>query len=126
MTPDEFEAGLDRWGGALEDWPAPDRSAAQALLRDSAVAREALRAMLAVEAALARSAARPPAGLDDLLARATAQPQERPAKFAWRVRYAVCAAALAAGFAYGALAQAAAPEDWFSQAFAPPEALDVN
>ena len=32
MTLEEFEDGIDCWGGAIETWPAPERNAAQALL----------------------------------------------------------------------------------------------
>jgi hypothetical protein len=127
MTLEEFEAGMDSWGGDLEAWPAPERMAATVLLAGSPAARRSLAAMLAVEHALARTARRELPGLDGLLARATAERQETAAgPRAWRLRYAAAAVAvLAAGYAYGALTPAAA-EDWFGAAFAPPEVFDVN
>ena len=126
MTEDEFEAGLDSWGGDLESWPAAQQPAAMALLEASPTARAALAAMLAVEAALTRTSRPELPGLDGLVARVTAQRQERRRAPAWRLRYAAAAVALlAAGYAYGALTPAAA-EDWFGPAFTPAEAFDVN
>jgi hypothetical protein len=125
MTPEEFETGLDRWGGDLQLWPAPQRLLAVTLLAGSPAARHAHAAMLAVEGALRRTARRPVPVLDNLPARATAAPQERSVALAWRLRYAVSLTLLVAGFAYGALSQAP-PEDWFSAAFTSPEPFDVN
>lgn len=127
MTDDEFEAGLDAWGGDLTAWPAPERAAATALLAASPLARRSLAAMRGVEKALARTSRREAPGVDGLVARVTAQAQERAARpRLLRLRYAVIGlAVLAAGYAYGALTPAAA-EDWFGPAFAPAEIFDVN
>lgn len=53
MTLAAFETALDRWGGTLAEWPAPERQAAERLLSRDAAARQRHLAARQVDGALA-------------------------------------------------------------------------
>lgn len=79
MTPDEFSALLDRYGGDLSRWPAQPRAGAEALLAQGpGEAWKHYRVAQVVEAALSSQPAKPDqALLNRILARAHAMPAER-------------------------------------------------
>ncbi len=64
MKLDEFTDLLDRRGGDSDNWPAPEREGAAALLRESSAARELLRRQQMLESLLERDAAPEFAGLE--------------------------------------------------------------
>ncbi|WP_349644592.1 MULTISPECIES: hypothetical protein [unclassified Bradyrhizobium] len=80
MNLDEFEDWLDRLGEDVSRWPDPQRSAAEALLADSAAARDLLEEAKALREALAAPKLRAPAGLAGrILAEAGRMATESPA-----------------------------------------------
>jgi hypothetical protein len=64
LTLEAFQALLDRYGGELSSWPAPDAVAATKLLEANSEARVMLEHARALDAALANSP-KAPAGLAD-------------------------------------------------------------
>lgn len=115
MDLERFELGLDRFGGALDRWPADERSAAEALLARSEAARALLAEMVALEAliplqvtAVANAGRMPERFMPEraipehsMAERAMAAPQVR--RLAPAVRRAGWAAALAAALVLGLL-----------------------
>lgn len=107
-----FADALDRWGGALERWPATARRDAETLLVSSAEARALHDGMAELEAVLRAE----PVAIGDparFASRATRHPQERdrPAA-ARRVGWgAAVAAALALGLVVGDAGRGISHED---------------
>mgnify|MGYP001823795292 CR=1 FL=1 len=54
MDEHRFDAALDRWGSNLQDWPADERQAAEALLAQSKVAESLLQTDRSIDATLSR------------------------------------------------------------------------
>ena len=75
-----FEDDLDRWGGALAQWPTAARGEAEALLAGSAAARALHAAMIEVERVLAMPFVEKTgfSAAERFAAVATLQPQQRP------------------------------------------------
>ena len=99
-----FEDLLDRFGGDLAAWPAPERDAAMALLAVSSAASAQRDAMLDVELVLRQSGVRvAPGAADKIAARAMRHRQETPARrLALRAGWAAAAAiVLTVGIAIG-------------------------
>lgn len=62
MTSDEFEQGLDRYGGDFSRWPAGLRAGAEALVREDRTAAELARVAVRLDRALAHAVE--PLGVD--------------------------------------------------------------
>lgn len=65
LTVEGFQDLLDRFGGALESWPKPDRNAAEKLLAASPEARRLLDDAQALDAHLRDGTPKAPPGLVD-------------------------------------------------------------
>lgn len=113
MTLAEFERCLDAWGSALDDWPPPQRAAAEPLLAHSAAARARLAQQQRFER-LFDPPEMPPAPAAAALAAGATLRQQQPARgivvplrrnwMALRWPHMVgLAACLAAGLVIGAL-----------------------
>lgn len=79
MTLDEFEDGIDRWGGAVETWPAPARDAAQALLASTPAAVRLLEQAHSFDRLFAVKDLPPPPSVAAILSQATVR---RPSPWA--------------------------------------------
>ena len=105
MTEEDFISLLDERGGDTAGWPARLREEAQALLRQSAKARAALKAMRDAESLVALSAPAPACDTAAIAARATRHAQATRSLMKPVVRKASFAAlgalALAAGILVG-------------------------
>ena len=75
---------LDLRGGRLENWPAQDRAAAEALLDSSSEARGHLAAMRRVESALAQTQPAANTNIDSIAARAMRSAQDTSRRVAMR------------------------------------------
>ena len=78
MSLDEFQDIIDRFGESAGDWPADRRTAAQALLAQSADARDRLAQAQALRHQFQDGAVTAPAGLADrILAKALGKAEEK-------------------------------------------------
>ena len=82
LTPEAFEALLDRYGSAIERFPAPLRAQAQALLDTSPAARALLAEAAELDATLAAALHAPPLP-PGLGTRIKAQAPATPVRNAW-------------------------------------------
>jgi hypothetical protein len=73
MTLDEFKDAIDRWGSAVETWPAQARNAAQALLASQPAATKLLEAASRFDQLFAMEDLPPPPAVATILSRATVQ-----------------------------------------------------